>query len=88
MENKSILDGMTMLSTWHENAEKAITNVLVVYINICDKFKKDDKYGEGFVNNNQVLMGQLTLAAIKELNKEENTHSSGERVNSSKPELF
>lgn len=88
MENKSILDGLTMSTTWHLDVEAAITDVLTVYSYICDKFKNDNKYGEEFVNNNQVLMGQLTLAAIKELNKEENTHSTGERVNSSEPGLF
>ncbi|MCD7850422.1 MAG: hypothetical protein LUH63_12260 [Parabacteroides sp.] len=67
MENISILEGMTMSAQWHKDAGEAITRVLAVYSNICDKFKKDDKYGEEFVKNNQTLIGQLTLATIKEL---------------------
>lgn len=67
MENKSILDGMPMSAQWQANADSAVACTLTVYSKICDKFEKDGKYGKDFVKNNQALMGQLTLAAIKDM---------------------
>lgn len=69
MDNKSILDGMTMSGSWHEKADDAVSNVLTIYSKVCDKFEKDKNYGKEFVKSHQYLMGQLTIAAAESLEK-------------------
>lgn len=68
-DNISILDNMSMTAEWQGCAENAVSNALALYSIVCHKFEKDKKYGISFVQKNQELMGQLTIAASKLMRK-------------------
>ena len=53
---------------WLKPREEATETVLYLYNTISHRFKQDPRYGDIFVEKNQVLIGQLVQAAMLEVN--------------------
>lgn len=64
-ENRSIIRDVIQLNSKElYEIEDSTLRVFTIYSRICDELKKDHNYGEKFVKDNQVLIGQLVQSTI------------------------
>jgi hypothetical protein len=64
-ENRSIIRDVIQLNSKElYEIEDSTLRVFIIYSRICDELKKDHNYGEKFVKDNQVLIGQLVQSTI------------------------
>lgn len=64
-ENRSVIRDVIQLNSKElYEIEDSTLRVFTIYSRICDELKKDHNYGEKFVKDNQVLIGQLVQSTI------------------------
>jgi len=63
----NIIENIPLNSKWMSERDSATDTVVYLYSTICDRFKKDKRYVEEFVKDNQELIGLLVNSATVEL---------------------